>query len=107
MSTILNVLLIKDESWSAQCLEHDICGQGETITQAVHALSEMLAAESCIQEANDGSLADIPPAPEEYWRLFASTAVGLQPIPAPVLRLQSDEIPAPFMIPHFQELRVA
>ena len=102
----VSVFLIKqDEVWSAQCLDHDVCSQAKTIHGAVEELGRMLAAESLVQESIGQSLEDIAPAPDSYWAEFAQAAI-LHTIASPVLRIE-DHAPPAFMLPQFNELRVA
>lgn len=102
---VVNVLLIKDEVWSAQCLEHDVCAQAKTIQQAVRELGRMLVAEAALQKSLKRTLDDIPPAPMMYWRMYEDGAT-LGSIPSPPLKVQ-DHTPPAFMLPRFNEMRVA
>lgn len=101
--TTVNVLLIKEEVWSAQCLEHDIVGQGETIDQAMMQLTMLLAAEEIVQLEGGGSLNDIPPAPQWYWEKF-NQAVNVSPRLFPVR--PSMDVPPAYMLPQLRECRV-
>lgn len=68
MSGTLNVLLLEDGVWTAQCLEHDIASQGETTREAMFELTRTLVAEVCLCAARgDERLDSIPPAPRFYW----------------------------------------
>ncbi len=102
MQTV-NILLLKEEIWSAQCLEHDIAAQGKTIDEALEELSILIAAELSV--ADESSLKHVPPAPEPYWRAFRDALEVTAPRAFPVVPLH--EVPPAFMLPEFRELRVA
>ena len=69
MQQTLNVLLLKDDAWTAQCLEHDVAAQGETIREAIFELTRTLAGELTVRIANgEQGLESIPRAPHYYWK---------------------------------------
>lgn len=91
----LTVLLLKEGSqWVAQCLEHDLAGQGPDIDDALESFSTVLTA-TILLDARAGRrpLSTCGPAPVEYFAL-AKKAKHLQS-PAP-WRLP-DDVPPPWM----------
>ena len=103
----LNVLLMKDSGvWTAQCPEHNIAAQGKTTNDAILELTRTIVGELALRaERGQEGLADVPRAPEAYWRL-SGESYSLN-IPNRPLFRPDQEIPFAFMIPEFQECRVA
>ena len=107
MQDTLNVLLLKDDAWTAQCLEHDIAAQGETIGKAILELTRTLAGELTIRVANgEAGLERVPPAPRFYWKMFHEAGEPMDASHRPRFTSGQD-LPPPFMLPKFDELRVA
>ena len=102
--TTVNVLLVKDEVWCAQCLEHDIAAQGETVDQAMMELTKMLAAEAALQQEMGSSLDAIPAAPAWYWKKFNE---AVQVKPKRFVSMPEMDVPPAFMLPELREIRVA
>lgn len=107
MELTLNVLLLKDGgAWSAQCLEHNIAAQGATTHEALSELARTIVGELALRHRKGvEGLADIPRAPDIYWRIFGESA-SLN-VPTRPLYRPDDGIPPAFMIPEFRECRVA
>ena len=100
------VLVLREESlWCAQCLEHDIAAQGETIDKAVEELFVSLVAQAIAQDQAGQSLHDLPKAPDRYWREFrrANTKVTTNIPPIKTIK----DMPPAFMIPRLSEIRTA
>ncbi|MHB8615498.1 MAG: hypothetical protein ACYC93_05440 [Candidatus Acidiferrales bacterium] len=74
----ISVLLRHEEfGWAAQCLEYDIAAQGSTLQAAKDALEKAFVSQIVVDVSNGNQpLADVSPAPAEYWKLF-ETAVKL------------------------------
>ena len=107
MNHTLNVLLLKDGAWTAQCLEHDIAAQGETIQEAMFEFTRTLVAEVCLCAARgDHSLASIPRAPRFYWQRYHAVGELVDSRRVPPFRPDCD-LPPAFMLPEVGELRVA
>ena len=107
MMKTLSVLLIKDNNvWSAQCLEHNIAAQGTTTQEALLEFTRTVAGELTLRaEQGKEGLADIPRAPEFYWKMFGASD-RLEPKPRPFFQ-PDQEIPPAFMLPEIRECRVA
>jgi hypothetical protein len=57
--------------WAAQCLEYDIAAQGATLQAAKDALERAFVSQIVVDVTNGKMpLADISPAPAEYWEQF-------------------------------------
>lgn len=71
--TTLRILFLKEgDKWAAQCLEHNIAAQGDTLPQAALSITNAIVAEMAVcRELNIG-LESIPKAHEVYWKLFES-----------------------------------
>ncbi len=69
MELAMDVLLFKEgDQWVAQCLQHDIVGQGETIDDALFGLEACVIAHWTIDlEHNQQPFAWIPRAPQSCW----------------------------------------
>jgi hypothetical protein len=86
----LNVLMIKDgDSWTAQCLQYDIAGQGSTIKEAQSAFEYALVVEVGYAAQNGRTLDDLPTAPQCYWKKYAE-ASKMEPATPEPLRVPSD-----------------
>lgn len=64
----------ENEVYAAQCLEHDVCAQGDTREQALERFRLTLMGEIALEKHYRGKtenfLATFPPAPLFYWRNF-------------------------------------
>lgn len=106
-----NVLVIKEHigdrgwAWSAQCLEHDIAAQGNTVEEALTVLAKTFIAEEMHMRGLGKSVEDIPRAPEECWAVFENGAKLDSESTQP--SLPEDVLIEPHMIPRFEEARVA
>lgn len=96
----LRILFMKEgPKWAAQCLEHDIAAQGDSLRQAARAIVCAIIAEMAACEELRTDIDSIPRAHDYYWKLFESNeSVGLPADVAPV-------IPPAYQIPH-PELRL-
>lgn len=111
MKTV-NVLVIKDHTgdkliWSAQCLEHDIAAQGDTIDKAMMELTKLFVAEEIALLQAGLSMDAIPKAPQAYWAMFNEAARIEAQRSFPVRPSVESELPPAYMIPEFRESRVA
>ena len=107
MKRSVSVLLMQDEtgSWVAQCLEHDMAAQGDTINEALAELTNLFHGELVVNETLD----NISPAPKYYWDKYCRSMVlesSRQPVFQPETQPQSDGVPPAPMLPKFRELRV-
>ncbi len=106
-----NVLVIKDYmgdgawAWSAQCLEHDIAAQGNSVEEALTVLAKTFIAEEVCMRQLGKTLEDIPEAPREYWNIFKNGAKLDTEAVKP--SIPENFLPEPHMIPQFAEARVA
>jgi hypothetical protein len=68
----LSILLRHEEyGWAAQCLEYDISAQGRTLPEVKAAIAKAFVSQVMVDITNGNApLADIPPAPREYWAVF-------------------------------------
>ena len=98
--TTLRILFLKEgDKWAAQCLEHDIAAQGDSIPNAAESIMRAICSEIAVCEELRKSFEAIPQAPTYYWNTFGSVAAV--PLPGDVAKLPaSSKIPTP-------ELRVA
>lgn len=107
MQQTLNVLLVKDDAWTAQCLEHDIAAQGDTIREAIFELTRTLAGELTVRMANgEQGLDNVPAAPHFYWKKFYEAGEPMDASRRPPFS-PGQEMPPAFILPEFRELRVA
>lgn len=70
---VLRVLIFQqnDGLWAAQCIDHDIVAQGNTIREAKRAFEQTIVGQILFDIKNHKEpLASFPPAPEELQRLF-------------------------------------
>ena len=107
MKRTISVLLMRDETgpWEAQCLEHDIASQGETINGALVELMHIF----CAKLVDNGTLEGIPPAPKRYWDKYCDAMVlehSKQPTFQPEIECQSGDVSFAHMLPKFREIRV-
>lgn len=68
----VSVLLLKErETWVAQCLEHDVAAQGDTIDEALDNFGAVFAGH-VVLDLREGRepLVDVPQAPVEYWTRY-------------------------------------
>lgn len=64
------VLLKEAEQWTAQCLEYDITGQGNTPEKAIKEFEHIFMGHAILdKEKGDAILKNIPKAPDWYWAL--------------------------------------
>lgn len=118
MKTV-NVLVIKDHidehgnsMWSAQCLEHDIAAQGDSVKAAMIALTKAIVCEDANMKRLGGTIEDIPKAPEDCWAMFRNAAKldaeAMKPsVPGDFSVKSENSLPPAHMIPRFEEARVA
>jgi hypothetical protein len=71
----LHVLLTRDTSsghevWIAQCLDHDVIGEGATIDEAQGAFARVLLSEIVVGLERGAALDSVPKAPEELFKLW-------------------------------------
>ena len=65
----VSVLLLKEqETWVAQCLEHDVAAQGDSIDEALDNFGAVFTGHVML-DVREGRepLTDIPQAPKVYW----------------------------------------
>jgi len=55
------------ESWVVHALEHDFAAHGPTRDAALQALARTILAHFRLSQADADPLADVPPAPMEFW----------------------------------------
>ncbi len=76
MTQKLTIVLFKEgtaegTAWVAQCLEHDIAAQGDTIDEALDAFEAVLTGQIIADhEAGREPLSGIAPAPDYYFEHF-------------------------------------
>lgn len=76
--TTLRILFLKEgNKWAAQCLEHDIAAQGDSIAKAADAIMRAFCSELAVCEELGKSIDSIPKAPTYYWNKFESEAAPL------------------------------
>lgn len=76
--TTLRILFLKEgDRWAAQCLEHDIAAQGDSIPKAVEAIMRAICSEMGVCDELGKKLDAIPAAPSYYLRQFESAALPL------------------------------
>jgi hypothetical protein len=93
----LRVLIAKsDENFIAQCLEHDIAGQGDTADTALYDFERILVGHILLAAEEGIGLEDIPAAPTEYHQRFAEARDLNLPIPQFEL---PDTIPSDYRVP--------
>ena len=98
MSSLKILFLKEGNKWAAQCLEHDISAQAESIAKAADAVVRAICSEMAVCDELKKDFDSIPQAPTYYWKMFESNAV---PLMEGVAKLPpSGRIPKP-------ELRVA
>ncbi|MCG3117119.1 MAG: hypothetical protein LLH30_15730 [Candidatus Manganitrophus sp. SA1] len=70
MTPLKIVIFQQAEWWVAQCLEHNIAGQGKTLREAIYQFQTAFASELAICKEIGGKLEDIQAAPAIYWKMF-------------------------------------
>lgn len=72
---VVSVLLFKgNKKWVAQCLEHDIATQAESLQDLLEMLDRALDAEWVFcDERGLEAFTRLPPAPQEYWDRWEET----------------------------------
>lgn len=77
MSTQIRVIIFKedDSNWVAQGLEHDICVQGKTMTDA----QELFDVAATLEAKEPGGIARIAAAPEAYFKMWDQRAGKFEP----------------------------
>jgi hypothetical protein len=70
------VFMKEDGGWVAQALQHDFAAQGNTQETALRALAHTIASHFMMADKIGLSdpLADVQPAPNQYWELFETAA---------------------------------
>ncbi|MDX2019394.1 MAG: hypothetical protein SF187_04080 [Deltaproteobacteria bacterium] len=71
----VHVLLQKEGPyWVAQCLQHDVAGQGKSVQDAAYAVEKALVSHLAMGlELKENPLATLPgPAPQTYWTKWES-----------------------------------
>jgi len=76
----LRVIIFRDDDgpWIAQGLEHDICAQGESLTEVMTVFEKTLEATCQSASKKDDPLAKIPPAPEHFFTMFKQASLSLK-----------------------------
>lgn len=102
-TTKLRILVFKEiqDAWSAQCLEHDIAAQGETIQEALQQLALVIIGELTMR---NGDLSEIGPPPDEIIDMFTNKGAKINKEPK-LRNLLSDWKNRPAL--SISELRVA
>lgn len=101
MTDIHIVLFQRDRWWIAQCLEYDIGAQAHTLNDAIYELQRSVVGHVAIAiKCGKQPFADLPAAPDFYWKKFQGTALRLESIELPF------RDPVPGALPR-QEYRVA
>ena len=111
----LHILFIgSDSGWVAQCLEHNIAAQGDSIEETKKAFEFALYAEAEYLESNNQTLEDLPPAPDEYWNSYEESVYRISRIRSfgEIIRSIIKNIIQPkrasrMVLPTFEELRLA
>lgn len=84
----LRVLLFKEDGWwVAQCLEHDIAAQAKTLAAVEFEIQRLIVLQ-LFASAHEGArpIAEIPPAPERFHRLYEDEAERIELTRVPKLR---------------------
>lgn len=108
----MNVVLFRDDDYLvAQCLEHDIAAQGRTFKEVRGLFVATLVAEivGAIREGRR-PLADIGPAPREFWHLLEKRGEFLRdpvPVASAVRRAMRRKLPPGSRIPEHAQLAIA
>ena len=78
-SVTINAVIFRDgEDWIVQGIEHDICAQGPTVSEARRAFEQSVIGTALFGAAKGSApLSDIPPAPEEYRAMFERADVSI------------------------------
>lgn len=90
------------QMWVAQCLEHDLAAQGPSLEEARVAFERTLAAQVQLDLSRGLTpLEGIPPAPQEYFRIFAEAEFLVQP------RQEQGSVPPAYQIAALREFRLS
>ena len=95
----VTVLLLQEEGkWVAQCLEHDIAAQADTIKGVQQAFVKAFASQACVNiHHGKKPMEDVPPAPAVYRKSFKQA-----------LKVQAPVLPgSPFVDVQAKEMAVA
>jgi hypothetical protein len=97
------VLFQEGEWWTAQCLEYDIAAQAKTLPELRHELERVIVSHLVVSdELGRPAFANIGPAPQRFWKMYASSNMRLETEEMP-FRLPTDHL-SPSIIPR---LRIA
>ena len=68
----VTVLLLQEQGkWVAQCLEHDVAAQADTLSGVKQAFVKALASQACVNiHHGKKAMEDVPQAPDFYFELF-------------------------------------
>ena len=90
------------QMWVAQCLEHDLAAQGPSLETARIAFERTLAAQVQLDLSRGlAPLAGIPPAPQEYFQIFAEAEFQVQPLQ------EQGSLPPSYQIAALREFRLS
>jgi len=98
----ISVLLKKEGPfWVAQCLQHDVAGQGQTIQDACYQVERAIVGHIVHDMENRlEPLSKLPRAPSEYWKMWGKA----EPLPDRPADPFSSDSGSPFIKP---EIRVS
>jgi hypothetical protein len=101
MEKQLNLLIFKDcDWWVAQCLEYDIAAQARTLKDVQYEIQRVIIGRiAAAKQLGTDPFEDIPPAPEEYHRIFKDADKTLRLELKPIKNFQKNIIPPAFMLP--------
>ena len=90
----LSVLFIESRSgWTAQCLEHDIAAQADSLNALFDEIERVLVAQVALDEAQGRRpFEGIEPAPAKFWDAFRAARTKMQR-PAAGLRAGGEGAP--------------
>ena len=78
-STISVLAFQEGNSWSAQCLEHDIATQAATLPDLYYEVERMLMGHVAVAaKLGREPFAGIGPAPKRYWKMYELAALTVQ-----------------------------
>ncbi len=114
MTKRLDILLFKEcnhdgcDQWVAQCLQHDIVGQGNSIDDAIFGLEACIVGHVQIDlKKNREPLAWIPAAPKKHWMRFEQAKrISDEDLPTLFDSEFKNLIPPAFMIPKAPDRQV-
>ena len=73
--TKFRILVFSEEGWLvAQCLEHDIATQAQSIPDLMYQIQSTLIGHILAAEEEGLSLESVPLAPDEFWRQWAEAS---------------------------------